>query len=484
MTEDVVDGELVDDSPGLPVPARTSPAAAVNAGAAALQQRHRAAAGGMRPGAPVELPEEAALSGRRVARSVAARGDRHAVRDLGPNVLDMPMLPAYVDQVDDDVPAEVDEELQEAVSKDTMATIKYQWSRFVRWCVRHDRDFLPPSIGTIRTYIWAHYTMTKPDGTLCGRRGRPYAPATVETALGCICSVLVWNGYTSPWHHPRVRKQLEAYERKWTQAGNTPDQSHAITLEESARMIRTQDMTTCVGVRNAAMLAMQRATGMRAAELVALNIADLRWEMPDGDGPERLLVTIRSGKGGKKRVVPVKANTGLDPDDPDYDPDDPGVDPDVDALLLLREHLELMASRGITRGPLWPQVASGKRRLVGHSGKYLDKAIDRPGYEKVHNTAVKDARVDVDPVTGAKRIVTSHGERAGYITGASEAGTPVEHIRPITGHAENSPVIFRYVRLGIQWGDNDPLTRTRRAAIKNVRKAQRKERVREGGGSA
>lgn len=405
-------------------------------------------------------------------RQLARRGDaeRAAARlDIdGPRGL----LPAYVDRADPDerVPLEVDEALRDAIPKTTWDTLDWGWSRFVRWCGDTGRKHDPPTVGTVRAYIWAHLTWTKADGvTLAGRDGQPYAYATVETALGVLCTVLQWQGYPSPWKHPGVRKQLAAYDRKLRSMGIMPREAYALTPEEQVAMIRTRDMTQVAGVRDAAALALHQATGMRAAELVGLDEDDLEWL-----SETQLRITVRVGKGGKPRKIPVQA------DEPETDEETGEVleawAPDVDTLVLVSEWQDLKRARGIAPGgPLFLECRVGKKRKDGtHSGTIMAGVrMTKEAYQKMHDRAAHAAGVDVDPKTGKKRHVTSHSERAAYITNATDAGVPLERIRPFTGHSPNSPVIFRYVRSGQQWDEHNPGVQIRRAAARRRRRKTR-----------
>lgn len=362
------------------------------------------------------------------------------------------LLPAYADDPDERVPLEVDQALRDAIPVTTWRVVEYQWGRFVRWCGATGREHDPPTIGTIRTYIWAHLTWTRRDGvTLAGRGGAPYATATVETALAAICMVLRWRGYPSPWGHPMVQAQLRAYDKRLRAMGHMPRQAYVLTPDEQVAMIRTRDRATVSGVRDAAMLALHMATGCRAAELVALDDTDLAWETPT-----RLLVTIRVGKGGGARVIPVESDTE-------------GYAPDACPLTLLSQWLDLKRDRGIAYGgPLWLECRVGARRVDGQCAGVIRAGarMTRAAYEIMHERAARAAGVDVDPTTGERRHVTPHSHRAAYVTNAVDAGVPVERIRPITGHSPNSPVIFRYVRSGQRWGDHNPLVQIRRAAVR------------------
>ena len=68
-----------------------------------------------------------------------------------------------------------------------------------------------------------------------------------------------------------------------------------VTPKEALRLLDSIDTRTPIGLRDRAMLELLYATGMRNAELRGLTLADV------GDAT----LTIRQGKGGKDRVVPM-----------------------------------------------------------------------------------------------------------------------------------------------------------------------------------
>jgi integrase/recombinase XerD len=69
-----------------------------------------------------------------------------------------------------------------------------------------------------------------------------------------------------------------------------------LKVEEMARLLDSIDPSTPHGGRDRALFELMYSTGMRAGEIVALEVADV-----DLDGR---MVRIRHGKGGKQRVVP------------------------------------------------------------------------------------------------------------------------------------------------------------------------------------
>jgi site-specific recombinase XerD len=72
-----------------------------------------------------------------------------------------------------------------------------------------------------------------------------------------------------------------------------------LTREQSDLMLHMPGIDTLLGLRNTAIIALMLCTGIREAEVVDLNISDLR-QVYDG----QLALLVRRGKGNKKRLIP------------------------------------------------------------------------------------------------------------------------------------------------------------------------------------
>jgi integrase/recombinase XerD len=70
-----------------------------------------------------------------------------------------------------------------------------------------------------------------------------------------------------------------------------------LSAEEAERVMAGVELDTPVGLRDRAMLEVLYATGMRRHEIAALELGDIE--------PERCVVLIRLGKGGKDRLLPL-----------------------------------------------------------------------------------------------------------------------------------------------------------------------------------
>ena len=164
-----------------------------------------------------------------------------------------------------------------------------------------------------------------------------------------------------------------------------PDQVRAL--------LRAPGIETLPGLRDTAMIALMVCTGIREAELVNLDIPDLK-ETLGGE----LAIRVRDGKGGKQRLVP-------------YGP--------LDWCLLYVDGW-LMAS----------QTYSG----AVFRGFYK-------GYKKVRKTRITTRAINQIlnrypiMIDGDLREVKPHDLRRTYARNAYEAGMDMERIRQNLGHA-------------------------------------------------
>jgi integrase len=357
---------------------------------------------------------------------------------------------------DEAVPAEVDEMFREGVPVNTLDTYAYQWARFVHWTGQVGREHRPPTVGTMRYYIWSHwsaiYKTGRRAGQLRGRRNRPYAPNTVSTAIYAVSAVLQWLGEATPMKHPFVAKQLDGYSARWAGRGHQPDEAHALSPDEAVTLARACDQSTVQGLRLATMMRLQDDLGARASEIIGLNRANVTW-LEGGEAPKARIWIARSktDKRAKGRALIVEAV--------------PDVDGDVDPALLLARWEDYLTSVGYTGEALFPDVNAAPPRADGKiSGSIKGGRITARAYEKAHDRAVLNSGVDKDPRTGEKnRRVTTHSHRAGMITRARDLGMLAEEVAARTGHSKASNTIHKYWRGGTDIGDANAGTRIRLA---------------------
>ncbi|HNS45185.1 MAG TPA: tyrosine-type recombinase/integrase [Alphaproteobacteria bacterium] len=78
-----------------------------------------------------------------------------------------------------------------------------------------------------------------------------------------------------------------------------------LTVAQATALLRKPGVDTLRGLRDTALIALSLATGLREAELAALEVSDLRQQGSDG---QTLGIYVREGKGAKSRFVPYGDN--------------------------------------------------------------------------------------------------------------------------------------------------------------------------------
>jgi integrase/recombinase XerC len=276
----------------------------------------------------------------------------------------------------------------------------------------------------------AKSTASNKDAVLDGRRaallesylawleGRPLAARSREAYAHQVRRYLAWVGDRSPvdgdplaegdardwavrdykrhlkavegWKPASVNLALAALDSFYTQIGlgrpivrreDLPKSSpRAITEEQQRRLLR---MAERASARDRAIVVLLLYTGLRLAELVALNVADVRLSARKG------LVVVRSGKGDAYREVPLNA--------------------------LVRQVLEEWLLERKTK------VAEGERALfVGRSGRRLSKR----SVDDVVRGVGKDAGVSL----------SAHVLRHTFLTRMVRQGSDLVLVAELAGH--------------------------------------------------
>ncbi|WP_328392316.1 hypothetical protein OHS70_00165 [Streptomyces sp. NBC_00390] len=84
-------------------------------------------------------------------------------------------------------------------------------------------------------------------------------------------------------------------------------------------------------------------------------------------------------------------------------------------------------------------------RPVDQWGNLSDRRLSPDGCRQAQTRAAERA--------GLPSRITGHSYRAGLITTGRKKGKRVEKLPAQSGHAENSPVLWKYVRDGEKWED-------------------------------
>jgi integrase len=166
---------------------------------------------------------------------------------------------------------------------------------------------------------------------------------------------------------------------------------------EVASLIRVYaNHPTAAGARDGAIMGLPRGTGLRRAELAALDLTDYE--------PESGAVTIRSGKGNKDRIVYAPSGS----------------------RALLSDWLSV---RGSASGPLFYRVSRGGLLLERLAPQAVTIILQR-----------RAEAAEVQPCT-------PHDLRRTYISELLDAGADIATVRLLAGH-ESVDTTARYDRRG------------------------------------
>jgi integrase len=209
-----------------------------------------------------------------------------------------------------------------------------------------------------------------------------------------------------------IAETLKGIKRTHRTAAN---QKTPVLVEDLRVMLRLLP-DNLQGIRDRALLLIGFAGAFRRSELVALDVADLKFQ------EEGLLITLRRSKTdqeGAGRPVAI--------------PD--GTHADTCPVRALRSWLD---SAAISDGPVFRPIRKGGSvtciRLTGHAVASIIK---------------KYARKAGLPF----EVFSGHSLRAGFVTSAARAGEPERRIMRQTGH-KSIEMVLRYVRQANAFTDN------------------------------
>ncbi|MBI3726282.1 tyrosine-type recombinase/integrase [bacterium] len=147
----------------------------------------------------------------------------------------------------------------------------------------------PPLPGEVEIQDLREYQCGLVTGA-ASRTGKALAAGTVARVSTVIAGFFEWL---------HDEEKIESNPARRLERPKLPDRlpGDVLTVAEMKRLLSATDRTTAYGLRNRAILEVFYATGLRKKELLDLDLSDVNQE-------EREL-TVRSGKGGKGRVLPL-----------------------------------------------------------------------------------------------------------------------------------------------------------------------------------
>lgn len=270
---------------------------------------------------------------------------------------------------------------------------------FVAWCEAKGLEAAPAAPTTVGLYL-AHLA----------EEGRKVS--TIERALAAIGAEQRAAGHGWPKGHPAISGVMKGIRRT---LGVAPARKAPVMGDELARLVGTLGVDLA-GLRDRALLTLGWFGAFRRSELVALDVAAVRFTA------EGLVVTVAKSKTdqegrGVEKGIPYAGNVAVCP------------------VRALRAWLDASSVEG---GALF-------RGVDRHGNVSSDRMADRTVARIVQRTA-KDAGLEAANVAG-------HSLRAGFATTAAAKGKGLDAIMRQTGH-RSERVARIYIRHATLFVDN------------------------------
>ena len=286
----------------------------------------------------------------------------------------------------------------------------HDWADFATFCRRHGLEALPAAPQTLALYLKSLETKTSesPAGLLHGTPG--LSVSTLRRRLAAIASKHATEKLETPTDHPLVKKLVRRYSRS---RGTAEKKKDALTIERlpAILMAMPDDLPA---LRDRALLLLGYAGAFRRSELVALDVADLRFSKAG------LYVWIAAAKNdprkkGRELYVPRLLGTELC------------------AVRALERWLEVDG----TMAAIF-RTFDLRRRLTANR-------LDPGDVARILRRRCAAAGVDGD--------FAGHSLRRGFITNAAKKKVTIESIKRVTGQRSNV-VVLGYVAAATL--DEDP----------------------------
>ncbi len=285
-----------------------------------------------------------------------------------------------------------------ARAPNTLKAYRSDWQAFAAWCQARSVVALPTSGDLVALYL-----------TELAQRG--LKASTLARKLSAISQQHVRNDQPSPRTSAALATVWQGIKRT---LGTLPAQKEPL-LVEHLRRVSEMCGESRAGIRDRALIVFGFASGMRRAELVALELEHVRRVR---DGFEVLITRSKRDQEATGRVIGVPY----------------GSTPATCPVRCLNAWLELA---GVERGALFRSINRAGcvgERLSGQSVALIIKA------------AVLRAGFDANDFAG-------HSLRAGFVTSAARAGKSERAIMDHTGH-KSTLSVRRYIRRGTLFADN------------------------------
>lgn len=134
---------------------------------------------------------------------------------------------------------------------------------------------------------------------------RGYKPATINRKLTNLSVFFRWgvvNGYTNDDPTQHIRRVSEQFSPRWLTRPEIYKVLRRARQGVQLASVKQLDYSRIIAVRTYAIVVVLLSTGLRVSELCDLKLGDIRLSEKAG------LVTVRWGKGGKRRQIPLNTD--------------------------------------------------------------------------------------------------------------------------------------------------------------------------------
>jgi integrase len=282
----------------------------------------------------------------------------------------------------------------EAAAENTKRAYRAAWEDFVDWCAAGNHTSLPAAPEVV--------------GSFLAERASTHKAASLTMRLVAIGQAHRLKGHRLDRKHPAIRETMKGIRRTHGTAPAKKAAADVVVLRDA--LSELAKIPGPRALRNRTLLLVGFAGALRRSELVALDLADIRFV------PEGMVLTLRRCKTdqegqGTEIAIPYGQSERTCP------------------ILTLRAWL---AAAGITGGPVFVSVNRG-----GAIGTSRLSPID----------VARVVKATVAAAGGNSADFSGHSLRSGFITSPARADVAERHIQNQSGH-RSLPVLRGYIRRG------------------------------------